>query len=1241
MPRWPNKFFVPSPSQVTQTPPRNRDHGNDDTKSSSLGSLLRSVRHEEGVALHNVPVLDSETSQDLNPVHRPSGHGRSLSHPFISVSGSASEMKREFYNSNKRQGEHTAARHARDIPPAAHVSGPAWPVANDRRRSNGGLEGIVGRCTTCGTKLRWPPNILVFRCTVCLMINDIQPVKDQFSKAMHGGAITSDIAVDPKDGGGNGTYMCSLGTGPNADTCAVKVLSLARTKLIIENCIFDYAQYISEEVNCYSRPDTPRHESFGLLDESKISFEKGSSEVMPDLAGESQDNAISSAALGDTSFQRRDDPTSAAEVPMILRHDAASELAITCSPFTKIAMSAQERTPTPNLQMRSHTGPQSETYTMRSIFLPLENYIISCFEDIESLNASFLTQRPSSPRRRSSKNVIRSIRPSQHSPGSVQPHSEKLLPVLDAKTLLISDIAENGLWWAGVEEEADRRPGSSSKVHSRSRNSKSTPKYPNIDWQELYDWYEYLLSMPDKLNEIVNYKISKSSNASDRLRWTEMLACLSVKQGELALSCCHLRRTLLKATERLLRRPRRPICSPEQCRFFLILLANPLLFSHESEKRGVTQNTDHADPSFSRGEAMSLSSKSPRSQLITPKASVAHRHRYLSHTGIIKRLLGLLSNLHAECQQCLTQWFTRTPERFFGQFVELVSLFLNYRLAQHSAIQEIDKNGNTDTLVPELSQNAMGSSAQLHAALGIGGAPKPPQNGDRVSWYANDWQLVAAAKVISILYAANVDHSTRRISSMPDKFTKSMPPEIHLSNQERSYKHGQLLPTSYFYISMLDSIDLVADYETWESRKGGFSFCQYPMTISMSAKIRLMEYDARRQMELKAREAFFDSIKTHKALNQYLIFRVRRECLVEDSLRNVSEAIGSGQDEIKKGLRIEFEGEDGYDAGGLRKEWFLQLIREVFDPGHGLFVYDDESPYCYFSPHTFETTDQFFLIGAVLGLAIYNSTILDVALPPFAFRKLLASAPVYSISAATGLKGSYTHTIDDLAELRPSLARGLRQLLNFEGDVQQTFCRDFVIEVGHYGQIVQVPLCDNGEAIPVTNENRQKFVDLYVRYTLDVAVTRQYEPFKRGFYSVCGGNAITLFRPEEIDLLVRGSAEGLDVSTLRAVAVYEGWGEGAPSTSIPAIRWFWSVFENADPEDQRRLLSFITSSDRIPAVGATGLVIKISCLGENCERFPIARTCFNMLGLYRYNSKARLEEKLWRAVNESEGFALR
>ena len=92
-------------------------------------------------------------------------------------------------------------------------------------------------------------------------------------------------------------------------------------------------------------------------------------------------------------------------------------------------------------------------------------------------------------------------------------------------------------------------------------------------------------------------------------------------------------------------------------------------------------------------------------------------------------------------------------------------------------------------------------------------------------------------------------------------------------------------------------------------------------------------------MDNRARDALFASLTSHRfgSVESHLILNVRRDCLVDDSLKAVSEVIGGNPEDIKKGLRIIFRGEEGIDAGGLRKEWFLLLVREVFNPDHGVF----------------------------------------------------------------------------------------------------------------------------------------------------------------------------------------------------------------------------------------------------------------------------------------------------------------
>lgn len=264
----------------------------------------------------------------------------------------------------------------------------------------------------------------------------------------------------------------------------------------------------------------------------------------------------------------------------------------------------------------------------------------------------------------------------------------------------------------------------------------------------------------------------------------------------------------------------------------------------------------------------------------------------------------------------------------------MVGSFVTYRLTrQHGKRREAAAVDPTNGLVPNISTGRHNTQAAFHAALGAvtGQSAKKADNKQKPVIYNDDWQIKAAARVMALLFSANNSGFAR-------KSDMRIPMNPEMSSGMRGKAPGQILATSHFYNMLLDYSDLIADFEAWEGRRSKFAFCQYPFFLSIWAKIQIMEHDARRQMEVKAREAFFDSVMTRRTVNQYLVLKVRRECLVEDSLKGVSEVVGGGGEEIKKGLRIEFKGEEGIDAGGLRKEWFLLLVRDVFNPEHGEYI---------------------------------------------------------------------------------------------------------------------------------------------------------------------------------------------------------------------------------------------------------------------------------------------------------------
>ncbi|KAG6321900.1 hypothetical protein E4U22_001105 [Claviceps purpurea] len=1141
---------------------------------------------------------ESESRSGRKPAKPLRRHARSISNPFPSF------LTGSFY---KKAAAATAQVDAKDPksghPDAGTMPGPSVANPKHKRHPTGSKDFATGNCMTCGSLMRWPKDIKVFKCTICATINDLA--------TSAGSSSTWGLRERRREGASQAS--------PEGLTC--QAISPLHFKGVARRCIHSYISskvIPSKQAAVSSATTTPNNKASNCLLLRPPACEASYSKVNEHSLDGTKDGEYTSKYV--FAHQPTLKPDASRPNPAIRSYSS----------------SYPERPPQPVPSMDARTGtrvpsdaPLNPMYEPKRIFKPLEEYIAKVLSSLEIVNASFMLHQSTAHGVSSTEKVRRKPIPSRGRSSSrtntkEEAQTDSAMDEIDARMLLLGDVAENGLWWTGGQSQLKPKKPTLSPANTRSQSPPkkiSMTRSPNIDWDELESWYDVAVN-PAACWLSVYEEISKDSNAKPQSRQD-----LQRLEHELLDGQSHARRVLMKAVESLLKRPGRPLTSHPDVRFLLIMAENPMLHPSATLFEGVLQ------PDIAAAPAPTTPIPLPhplKQQLVLPSSGLLSGQ----HSGIVKRIIGLLSNTPAECHNQFIAWSAKFGSQRFTRAKDLVSGFLSYRL-----LRQVDKKQHptevdiTAGLIPELRTN--GAGFYLHDEIRSGGAPGKKEAEQKIA-YTEDWQIKAASRVLALLFAANNSFGPSHGSAarLGDNVAVG-------STRQYGPSGGQLLPTSDFYNSMIDYADLVSDFESWESKRTKFSFCQYPFLMSIWAKTHILEHDARRQMQMKARDAFLNSIMTKRTIQQYLSLTVRRECLVEDSLAAVSEVIGSGTEDIKKGLRITFKGEEGIDGGGLRKEWFLLLVREVFNPDHGMFLYDEDSRYCYFNPSTFETSDQFFLVGVVMGLAIYNSTILDVALPPFAFRKLLAAAPAHGLGMSSRPRPWMQYTLDDLAEYRPRLAHGLRQLLDYEGDVENTFCLDFVIDQDKFGTTVQIPLCPGGERKAVTNSNRREYVELYIKYLLDTAVTRQFEPFKRGFYTVCGGNAFSLFRPEEIELLIRGSDEALDIAALRAVALYENWGHAQPDDNIDVVVWFWESFQDATPKDQRKLLSFITGSDRIPAAGAAMLPIKMSCLGEDCGRYPIARTCFNMLSLWEYGSREKLERMLWRAVHESEGFGLK
>jgi len=418
-----------------------------------------------------------------------------------------------------------------------------------------------------------------------------------------------------------------------------------------------------------------------------------------------------------------------------------------------------------------------------------------------------------------------------------------------------------------------------------------------------------------------------------------------------------------------------------------------------------------------------------------------------------------------------------------------------------------------------------------------------------------------------------------------------------------------------FYNELINErIEKKEDFMNWKNHSG-FSFCNYPFILTPSTKSKFLSIESLSQMRRQRINALESLISGFPPQIPVLILQVRRDNLIEDSL---SELSNYDPADLKKELKVHFVGEEGIDEGGVRKEWFQLIIKEIFDPKYGMFIQNSETQNYWFNADSTDYT-EFQLIGMLLGLAIYNSVILDVHFPQLIYKKLVG-LPL---------------TLQDLKDVNPSLLVGFEKLLAFEGNVEEVFGHTFQITYEVFGEKKVQNLKEGGEGIILTNENRKEYVDLYVKWLLEESISKQFNSFLKGFKILCDTPSFKLFRFEELELLICGNPV-LDFEALEKSTIYDN----GFSKDHPVIKNFWSVVHSLPLNLKKKLLFFATGSDRAPIGGLGNLPFVITRHGPDSDRLPSAHTCFNHLLLPEYATREKLQERLLTAISNSEGFGM-
>uniref|UniRef100_A0A8W7PW52 E3 ubiquitin-protein ligase n=1 Tax=Anopheles coluzzii TaxID=1518534 RepID=A0A8W7PW52_ANOCL len=352
--------------------------------------------------------------------------------------------------------------------------------------------------------------------------------------------------------------------------------------------------------------------------------------------------------------------------------------------------------------------------------------------------------------------------------------------------------------------------------------------------------------------------------------------------------------------------------------------------------------------------------------------------------------------------------------------------------------------------------------------------------------------------------------------------------------------------------------------------------------------------------------------------------KVRRASIMEDSYRIINSV--TRLDLLKTKLWIEFEGEAGLDYGGLAREWFYLLSKEMFNPYYGLFEYSAMDNYTLqINPYSELCNEDHLLyfrfIGRIAGMAVYHGKLLDAFfIRPF--YKMMLQKPI-DLKDMEAVDTEYYNSLVWIKENDPS-------------ELMLTFC----VDEETFGQTTQHELLPNGAAIDVTNENKDEYIRLVIQWRFVSRVQVQMQAFLDGFGSLVPLNLLKIFDEHELELLMCG-IQNIDLRDWKRNTLYKG--DYYPNHVV--IQWFWRAVLSFSNEMRARLLQFVTGTSRVPMNGFKELygsngpqMFTIEKWGTP-ENYPRAHTCFNRLDLPPYESYQQLKDRLIQAVEGSQGFA--
>jgi len=259
--------------------------------------------------------------------------------------------------------------------------------------------------------------------------------------------------------------------------------------------------------------------------------------------------------------------------------------------------------------------------------------------------------------------------------------------------------------------------------------------------------------------------------------------------------------------------------------------------------------------------------------------------------------------------------------------------------------------------------------------------------------------------------------------------------------------------------------------------------------------------------------------------------QLSREKSLEESIKQME------QINIYKELKINFKGEVSYDAGGIIREWFTIIFKDLLSENQKLFQRseDDQISYIFHNDidDTYETHLKIQFIGKLFAKSLLENITINSCLNKVFFKVLLNEKIDFS----------------DLVFIDKKLYHSLKEIENFH-DIEDLGLY-FIVNYEKKGKIYTEELKENGNNIAVTKNNFREYIDKRIEFLIKKNISF-YNTFRSSFITIIIENFISIFNSDELELIINGTPF-IDIEDWKENTIYQNLN---PNDNV--VVWFWT-----------------------------------------------------------------------------------